>query len=63
MLNIMERYPEYAYMFECGLLIKILNELCPEHAETLKSLISSGRLEVTDPYSIIFELAPPSLLH
>jgi alpha-mannosidase len=49
MLNLMEK-SEYSYMFEQAILVRVLNELCPEHRETLRSLVSSGRLEVTGFY-------------
>ncbi|MGQ9597565.1 MAG: alpha-mannosidase [Thermoproteota archaeon] len=50
MLNIMGKNPEYTYMFEQALLMDVLHKLCPEQWETMKSLVSSGRLEVTGPY-------------
>lgn len=49
-LNIMEKNPEYTYMFEQALLVKLFRRLCPEHSEALRKLVSSGRIEVTGPY-------------
>lgn len=46
----MEKNPEYTYMFEQALLVKLFRRLCPEHSETLRKLVSSGRIEVTGPY-------------
>lgn len=49
-LNIMEKNPEYTYMFEQALLVKLFHMLCPEHFEKFRKLVSSGRIEVTGPY-------------
>jgi alpha-mannosidase len=49
-LNIMEKNPEYTYMFEQALLVNLFRRLCPEHWETFRKLVSSGRIEVTGPY-------------
>ncbi|MCX8183564.1 MAG: glycosyl hydrolase-related protein [Crenarchaeota archaeon] len=49
-LNIMEKNPEYTYMFEQALLVKLFRMLCPEHFEILRKLVSYGRIEVTGPY-------------
>ncbi len=46
----MEKNPEYTFMFEKALLVKLFRMLCPEHFETLRKLVSSGRIEVTGPY-------------
>ena len=49
-LNIMEKNPEYTYMFEQALLVNLFRRLCPEHWETFRKLVSAGRIEVTGPY-------------
>ena len=50
MLNIMERFPGYKFMFEQAILLDLFKEICPEHLDKLKALISSGRLEITGFY-------------
>lgn len=50
MLNIMESFPDYKFMFEQAVLLDLFKEICPEHLDKLKALISPGRLEVTGFY-------------
>ena len=50
MLNLMEKFSDYKFMFEQAILLDLFKKLCPEHTRKLKTLISSGRLEVTGFY-------------